>query len=225
MAKNSLHVFFFFFLFFFQESWNLKHKVKVAGQRVGLNFGTAPEILSKEYKYIIRKCHLKSQTFYFHVMFCRNHQHPDIFLSRFESCWPAIMKDSCGVVIIFNPDVKSHLKEIETWHSMFISPQSLQESQCLLIAHQKPGSEVENGRLQLGTGTHTAGLVKLLCLTFMGKREYSFHAASYLSKLQLIHSNLEEEPELVRQGFIRYLGNVVKALSERREQEEMSIIT
>ncbi|CAG07111.1 unnamed protein product [Tetraodon nigroviridis] len=117
---------------------------------------------------------------------------------KFESCWPAIMKDSCGVVIIFNPDVKSHLKEIETWHSMFISPQSLQESQCLLIAHQKPGSEVENGRLQL---------------------------ASSLNKLQLIHSNLEEEPELVRQGFIRYLGNVVKALSERREQEEMSIIT
>lgn len=75
------------------------------------------------------------------------------------------MKDSCGVVIVFNPDVKSHLKEIETWYSMFISPQSLQESQCLLIAHQKPHSEVENGRLQLGT--HTAGPLKLFCLELM----------------------------------------------------------
>lgn len=76
------------------------------------------------------------------------------------------MKDSCGVVIIFNPDVKSQLKEIETWHSMFISPQSLQESQCLLVAHQKPGSEVENGRLQLGT--HTTGLIKLFCFNIYG---------------------------------------------------------
>lgn len=60
------------------------------------------------------------------------------------------MKDSSGVVIIFNPDVPSHLKEIETWHSMFISSQDLQDSQCLLIAHHKPGSGVEDRRLPLG---------------------------------------------------------------------------
>lgn len=117
---------------------------------------------------------------------------------KFESCWPAVIKDCNGVVIIFNPDVPSHLKEIETWHSMFISSQSLQDKQCLLIAHHKPGSEVENGRLPL---------------------------ASNLSRLPLIHSNLEEEPEEVRQAFYRYLGNVVNAMSESREQEEMSIIT
>ncbi|XP_078143897.1 intraflagellar transport protein 22 homolog isoform X2 [Centroberyx gerrardi] len=108
------------------------------------------------------------------------------------------MKDSNGVVIVFNPDVPSHLKEIETWHSMFISSQGLQDSQCLLIAHHKPGSGAEEGRLPL---------------------------ASHLSRLALIHSNLEEEPEDVRQAFRRYLGNVVNTLSESREREEMSIIT
>uniref|UniRef100_A0A3B5B3J2 Intraflagellar transport 22 n=1 Tax=Stegastes partitus TaxID=144197 RepID=A0A3B5B3J2_9TELE len=117
---------------------------------------------------------------------------------RFESCWPALMKDSSGVVIVFNPDVPSHLKEIETWHSMFISSQGLQEAQCLLIAHHKPGSGVEDGRLPL---------------------------ASHLSRLPLIHSNLEDEPEDVRQAFCRYLGNVVNTMSESREREEMSIIT
>lgn len=70
------------------------------------------------------------------------------------------MKDSSGVVIIFNPDIPSHLKEIETWHSMFISSQGLQDNQCLLIAHHKPGSGVEDGRLPLGI--FTAGLPKLL---------------------------------------------------------------
>uniref|UniRef100_A0AAQ5ZHW1 Intraflagellar transport protein 22 homolog n=1 Tax=Amphiprion ocellaris TaxID=80972 RepID=A0AAQ5ZHW1_AMPOC len=117
---------------------------------------------------------------------------------KFESCWPALMKDSSGVVIIFNPDVPSHLKEIETWHSMFISSQGLQDAQCLLIAHHKPGSGVEDGRLPL---------------------------ASHLSRLPLTHSNLEDEPEDVRQAFCRYLGNVVNTMSESREREEMSIIT
>lgn len=117
---------------------------------------------------------------------------------KFESCWPALMKDSSGVVIIFSPDVPSHLKEIETWHSMFISSQGLQDAQCLLIAHHKPGSGVEDGRLPL---------------------------ASHLSRLPLIHSNLEDEPEDVRQAFCRYLGNVVNTMSESREREEMSIIT
>ncbi|XP_028988853.1 intraflagellar transport protein 22 homolog isoform X2 [Betta splendens] len=108
------------------------------------------------------------------------------------------MKDSSGVVIIFNPDVPSHLKEIETWHSMFISSQSLQDNQYLLIAHHKPGSEVEDGRPPL---------------------------ASHLSRLPVIQSNLEEEPEDVRRAFCRYLGNVVNTMSENREREEMSIIT
>lgn len=117
---------------------------------------------------------------------------------KFESCWPALMKDSTGVVIVFNPDVPSHLKEIETWYSMFISSQGLQDNQCLLIAHHKPGSEVEDRRLPL---------------------------ASHLSRLPLIHSNLDEEPEEVKLAFRRYLGNVVNAMSESREREEMSIIT
>lgn len=73
-----------------------------------------------------------------------------LFCFRFESCWPALMKDSSGVAITFNPDVPTHLKEIETWHSVFVSSQGLQDSQCLLIAHHKPGSEAENGRLPLG---------------------------------------------------------------------------
>uniref|UniRef100_A0A3P9IYV7 Intraflagellar transport protein 22 homolog n=1 Tax=Oryzias latipes TaxID=8090 RepID=A0A3P9IYV7_ORYLA len=117
---------------------------------------------------------------------------------RFESCWPALMKDCSGVVITFNPDVPSHLKEIETWHSVFVSSQGLQDAQSLLIAHHKQGSEAEKGRLPL---------------------------ASNLGKLQLIHSNLEEEPEDVRAAFCRYLGDVVRAISESREREEMSIIS
>ncbi|XP_007260570.2 intraflagellar transport protein 22 homolog [Astyanax mexicanus] len=116
---------------------------------------------------------------------------------KYEACWPALMKDSNGVVIVFNPDIPSHLKEVETWYSTFISSQGLAVGQCLLIAHHKPGSGADTSRPQL---------------------------ASQLNKLSLIHSNLEEDAEDVRQEFRRYLGNVVQTLSESREREEMSII-
>ncbi|KAF7688675.1 intraflagellar transport protein 22 homolog [Silurus meridionalis] len=116
---------------------------------------------------------------------------------KFEACWLALMKDSNGVVIVFNPDIPSHLKEVETWHSTFISSQSLQAGQCLLIAHHKPGSGADMSRPQL---------------------------APQLNKLPLIHSNLEEDPEGVRQEFCTYLGNVVQSLSESWERVEMSII-
>ncbi|XP_030648950.1 intraflagellar transport protein 22 homolog isoform X2 [Chanos chanos] len=117
---------------------------------------------------------------------------------RFESCWPALMKDSNGVIIVFNPDVPSHLKEVETWHSTFISSQGLSDSQCLLIAHHKPGSGADSTRPPL---------------------------ASQLNKLPLIHSNLEEDPEKVRLEFRSYLGNIVQTLSESQDREEMSILS
>lgn len=79
-----------------------------------------------------------------------------LYAHRFESCWPALMKDSNGVVLVFNPDVPSHLKEVETWHSTFISSQGLLETQCLLIAHHKPGSGADTGHPSLGTETFLA---------------------------------------------------------------------
>ncbi|XP_063059589.1 intraflagellar transport protein 22 homolog [Engraulis encrasicolus] len=117
---------------------------------------------------------------------------------KFESCWPALMKDSNGVVIVFNADVPSHVREVETWHSTFVASQGLEDSQCLLLVHHKPGS---------GTDTSPPSL------------------ASHLSKLPLVHSNLEEDPEDVRREFGQFLTSVVKTMSENRENEEMSIIT
>ncbi|XP_004399117.1 PREDICTED: intraflagellar transport protein 22 homolog isoform X2 [Odobenus rosmarus divergens] len=117
---------------------------------------------------------------------------------RFESCWPALMKDSHGVVIIFNADLPSHLKEIEMWYSCFVQQQFLQDAQCLLIAHHKPGSGSDKGHLTLSPP---------------------------LSKLKLVHSNLEDDPEEIRLEFIKYLKSIINSVSESRDREEMSIIT
>ncbi|XP_075706933.1 intraflagellar transport protein 22 homolog isoform X2 [Rhinoderma darwinii] len=108
------------------------------------------------------------------------------------------MKDSHGVIIVFNFDIPSHLKEIEIWHNNFIQQQRLQDNQCLLVAHLKPGSGDEAERPELSPG---------------------------LAKLTLVHSNLEEDPEDVRLEFVKYLRGVISSLSESRDREEMSILT
>uniref|UniRef100_A0A8C5HWQ5 Intraflagellar transport protein 22 homolog n=1 Tax=Gouania willdenowi TaxID=441366 RepID=A0A8C5HWQ5_GOUWI len=113
---------------------------------------------------------------------------------KFESCWPALTTDSCGVVLVYNPTVPSQLREIESWFSMFVSSQGLQDTQCVLVAHQ----------LNLLSG---------------------IPSASPLSSLMVIQSNLEENPEAVRQHFYTYLQKVVKVVTESRERDEMSIIT
>uniref|UniRef100_A0A8D0FDL8 Intraflagellar transport 22 n=1 Tax=Strix occidentalis caurina TaxID=311401 RepID=A0A8D0FDL8_STROC len=117
---------------------------------------------------------------------------------RFETCWPALMKDSHGIIIIFNPELPSHLKEIEMWYSCFVQQQPLLDSQCLLVAHHKPGS---------------AGDAENLSLAYP------------LNKLKLIHSNLEEDPEDVRMEFMKYFRSIVTLINESREREEMSIIS
>ncbi|KAM6048461.1 intraflagellar transport protein 22 homolog [Theristicus caerulescens] len=117
---------------------------------------------------------------------------------KFETCWPALMKDSHGVIIIFNPELPSHLKEIEMWYSCFVQQQPLLDSQCLLVAHHKPGSAGDTENLSL---------------------------ASPLNKLKLIHSNLEEDPEDVRMEFMKYFRSIITLINESREREEMLIIS
>uniref|UniRef100_A0A8C5HUK7 Intraflagellar transport 22 homolog (Chlamydomonas) n=1 Tax=Gouania willdenowi TaxID=441366 RepID=A0A8C5HUK7_GOUWI len=115
---------------------------------------------------------------------------------KFESCWPALTTDSCGVVLVYNPTVPSQLREIESWFSMFVSSQGLQDTQCVLVAHRQPGD----------THTHTPALIPAIFKLFY-------------------NSNLEENPEAVRQHFYTYLQKVVKVVTESRERDEMSIIT
>ncbi|NWU55470.1 IFT22 protein, partial [Dromas ardeola] len=118
--------------------------------------------------------------------------------SRFETCWPALMKDSHGVIIIFNPELPSHLKEIEMWYSCFVQQQPLLDGQCLLVAHHKPGSAGDTENLSL---------------------------AYPLNKIKLIHSNLEDDPEDVRMEFMKYFKSIIAFINESREREEMSIIS
>jgi len=54
---------------------------------------------------------------------------------KFESCWPAIMKDLHGVMVVFDPLVKSQANEVRVWCEFFSKGANLQSDQCVIFAH------------------------------------------------------------------------------------------
>ena len=35
--------------------------------------------------------------------------------TRYEACWPAIMKDVDGVILVYSPEIPSHATEVGIW--------------------------------------------------------------------------------------------------------------
>ncbi|CAB4019369.1 intraflagellar transport 22 homolog isoform X3 [Paramuricea clavata] len=115
---------------------------------------------------------------------------------KFENCWPAIQKDANGVLFVYNPDNTSHGKELETLYVHFVQEQGLRDSQCMLFAHHKPGAN-EKIRSQI---------------------------PSYLSKVPCVQTNLEDDSEVVKQKFNDLLAVLLRNWTDRRDQEELSIM-
>ncbi|XP_078599715.1 intraflagellar transport protein 22 homolog isoform X1 [Branchiostoma floridae x Branchiostoma japonicum] len=116
---------------------------------------------------------------------------------KFEQCWPAIQQETNGVLLVFNPDQPNHDKELETWYSHFVSQQGMKDSQCLAFAHHKPS-----------TSDKARG-----------------HLSSLLSKVTVVHSNIDEDGDSVRQEFSNFLTNILSTMSDNRDKEELSIIS
>ncbi|PFX24138.1 Intraflagellar transport protein 22-like [Stylophora pistillata] len=130
---------------------------------------------------------------------------------KFSTCWAAFQKDTNGVLIIYNPDQSSHDKELETCgtslhpelvasstfgYTQFVQSQGLKDSQCMVFAHRRP-SAADTTRSQI---------------------------PSVLSRVKCIQTNLDEEPETVRDEFHNFLAKVISNWTDKRDQEELSIM-
>ncbi|DAZ98162.1 TPA: hypothetical protein N0F65_005628 [Lagenidium giganteum] len=72
----------------------------------------------------------------------------------YEACWPAVMKDSNGVLLVYNPESHIHESEAMLWYEWFIQNPGLEGSQCLVFEHtsttsnaKKPGGGSSKLRL------------------------------------------------------------------------------
>ena len=66
---------------------------------------------------------------------------------------------------------------------------------------------------------------KMYCNIFK-KKNYSilFPTASVLSRVTCVQTNLDEEPEAVRDEFHNFLAKVISNWTDKRDQEELSIM-
>ncbi|KAJ1462723.1 hypothetical protein M885DRAFT_505767 [Pelagophyceae sp. CCMP2097] len=54
--------------------------------------------------------------------------------SLYESCWPAIMKDTSGVVLVYNPENEGQVSESGAWYDYFVANNELEDQQCIVFA-------------------------------------------------------------------------------------------
>ena len=55
---------------------------------------------------------------------------------KYESCWPAITKEASGMIMVYDPNIRTQERDIELWHKAFVQPLKLADSQVLVCAHQ-----------------------------------------------------------------------------------------
>lgn len=51
---------------------------------------------------------------------------------RFESCWPAIIKDVHGVLLVYNPEIPTHDIEVGIW---WVARNRVEHHTVSVIAH------------------------------------------------------------------------------------------
>ena len=54
----------------------------------------------------------------------------------YESCWRAVMNESDGVILVYNPDAPSQDQQMSDWYEYFVKKNGLRDSQCMIFAHK-----------------------------------------------------------------------------------------
>jgi len=111
---------------------------------------------------------------------------------QYEGCWPAILRDVSGVVLVYDPSVKEQEKDIELWYKSFAARLGLKEGQVLLLAHTAAG----NGRT-------------------------TYQAPRTLDKFKFMNSTLDSEDvaRTLRETFKTFLGSVAVGAKEKQSAD------
>ena len=117
---------------------------------------------------------------------------------KFETCWPALSRDSHGVIFVFDPNEVSSAKALDDYHAGFCSGLGthINDSNCIVLANQKSG-DMRHSNAQL---------------------------SSRFSRIPQLEVSVNEDGNRLRSDFNTFLSNLVIGLSDRRDQEEMNII-
>jgi intraflagellar transport protein 22 len=65
----------------------------------------------------------------------------------YETCWKAIMVDSDGVILVYNPDKPGQDQQLNDWFEFFVKKNGLKDEQCMILAHRSNQNEA-SGRFR-----------------------------------------------------------------------------
>ena len=117
---------------------------------------------------------------------------------QYESCWPAILRDATGVVLVYDPTIKEQEKDIELWYKSYVNRLHLKDAQVLVFAH-----------------TASSG----------GRSTYQ--APRALDKFKFMNTTLDNEDVTRAMGdaFRQFLGHVAAAAQEKSTSDMDSAIS
>ncbi|KAJ0399886.1 hypothetical protein ATCC90586_006501 [Pythium insidiosum] len=67
----------------------------------------------------------------------------------YEACWPAVTKDTNGVILVYNPESHVHESEAMLWYEWFIQNAGMDPSQCLVFEHSSGANAKKVAKLRL----------------------------------------------------------------------------
>jgi len=107
---------------------------------------------------------------------------------QYESCWPAILREAQGVLLVYDPTIKEQERDIELWYKTYTSRLGLKDSQVLLFAHQGGSASF---------------------------RQYQ--APRALDRFAFLNTTLdsEEQHAAMKNAFTSFLGNVGAAARDK----------
>ncbi|GAB1607241.1 intraflagellar transport protein 22 homolog isoform X1 [Argonauta hians] len=116
---------------------------------------------------------------------------------RYESCWPAFSKDTNGIIFVYNPDRVNHGKEVEELLDHFLPQTGLTTNHCFCVSNVR--EEAYNALVR-----------SELPETFQN--------------IKCMEANLETNSNELREQLENFLSNVLEAMTDKRDQEELSIM-
>ena len=57
--------------------------------------------------------------------------------NKYERGWPAIMQDSHGIVLIYNPNDLTQESESELWYETFMKKAKVPKDNCIVLLHEE----------------------------------------------------------------------------------------
>ncbi|KAJ4439453.1 hypothetical protein ANN_07577, partial [Periplaneta americana] len=117
---------------------------------------------------------------------------------KFEACWPALQRDTQGIVFVYNPSSPEHGRELELLYNYYVTQTSFSHKNCVVFANQKQAADKD--------------------------LKYSSKLSSTFSRVPQISVSVEESGNRLRADFNNFLASVLGGLRDRSEQEELNII-